>query len=79
MKFLADMGVSPLTVKALSQQGYNAIHISEEGLFSLPDSLIMLKAKDEGRIILTFDLDFGELLAFSNVPMSIAVVVINIF
>lgn len=66
MKFLADMGVSPLTVKALSQQGYDAIHLSEEGLFYLPDSLIMSKAKDEGRIILTFDLDFGELLAFSR-------------
>lgn len=26
----------------------------------------MSKAKDEGRIILTFDLDFGELLAFSS-------------
>ena len=35
MKFLADMGVSPLTVKALSQQGYDAIHLSEEGLFYL--------------------------------------------
>lgn len=66
MKFLADMGVSPLTVKVLSQQGYDAIHLSEEGLFYLSDSLIMSKAKDEGRIILTFDLDFGELLAFSG-------------
>ncbi|BAQ61156.1 hypothetical protein GM3708_1562 [Geminocystis sp. NIES-3708] len=45
MKFLADMGVSPLTVKALSQQGYYAIHLSEEGLFYLPDSLIMSKQR----------------------------------
>ena len=27
MKFLADMGVSPLTVQALRQQGYDAVHL----------------------------------------------------
>ena len=32
MRFLADMGVSPLTVKALCDQGYNAIHLCEQGL-----------------------------------------------
>ncbi|CAD5925990.1 DUF5615 family PIN-like protein [Planktothrix agardhii] len=32
MKFLADMGVSPLTVKVLRQQGYDAVHLSEQGL-----------------------------------------------
>lgn len=66
MKFLADMGVSPLTVNALLTQGYDAIHLSEEGLFYLADSLIISKAKAENRVILTFDLDFGELLAFSG-------------
>lgn len=34
MKFLADMGVSPLTVKRLKEEGYDAVHLSEEGLIS---------------------------------------------
>jgi len=50
----------------LRNDGYDAIHLRDEGLQTLPDDNIILKAKDEGRIILTFDLDFGELLAFSG-------------
>jgi predicted nuclease of predicted toxin-antitoxin system len=66
MKFLTDIGVSPSTVKNLQDQGYDAIHLFDQGLERLPDPLIMAKAKSENRIILTFDLDFGELLAFSG-------------
>jgi len=66
MKFLADMGVSPVTVLELRQQGYNAVHLNEQGLERLPDSKILEKARQEQRIVLTFDLDFGELLAISS-------------
>jgi predicted nuclease of predicted toxin-antitoxin system len=65
MRFLADMGVSPLTVEALRQNGYEAVHLIEEGLERLPDPAILQKAKQEERIVLTFDLDFGDLLAAS--------------
>ena len=44
MKFLADMGVSPLTVKKLQEDGYDALHLSEQGLMRMPDNLIMEKA-----------------------------------
>ena len=66
MKFLGDMGVSKTVINTLRNDGYDAIHLRDEGLQTLPDDNIILKAKDEGRIILTFDLDFGELLAFSG-------------
>lgn len=65
MKFLADMGVSPLTVQALRQRGYDAVHLMDERLERLPDPQIMVKAMQEKRIVLTFDLDFGDLLAAS--------------
>jgi len=65
MKFLADMGVSPQTVEALKDRGYDAIHISEEGLFRMRDAEILEKASQEDRIVLTFDLDFADLLAAS--------------
>ena len=70
MKFLADMGVSPLTVKKLRDNGYDAIHLSEKGLMRMPDRDILAKAQIESRIILTFDLDFTDLLASSqnNLP-----------
>lgn len=66
MNFLADMGISPRTVTWLKNQGYDAIHLNEEGLEKLPDEDILIKAKNEGRIILTVDLDFGALLAISK-------------
>ena len=61
MKLLADMGVSQTVVKSLREMGYDAKHLREEGLQCLPDPLIIEKAKIECRVILTFDLDFGDL------------------
>jgi predicted nuclease of predicted toxin-antitoxin system len=63
MKFLADMGVSKSTVQALRDNGHDAVHLNEEGLHRLLDSQILEKGRQEGRVVLTFDLDFGELLA----------------
>jgi predicted nuclease of predicted toxin-antitoxin system len=63
VKFLADMGVSMTTVSALRQAGHDVVHLREEGLITLPDEGILNKANQEQRVILTFDLDFGELLA----------------
>lgn len=38
----------------------------QQGLEKLPDEDILIKAKNESRIILTVDLDLGELLAISK-------------
>jgi len=57
------MGVSISTVLALRQHGHEAVHLCEENLGRLPDSAIMEKAGQEGRVVLTFDLDFGDILA----------------
>ncbi len=69
MKLLADMGVSQTVVKALCQTGYDAKHLRDEGLQCLPDPLIIEKAKLEDRAILTFDLDFGDLMAASKADL----------
>jgi predicted nuclease of predicted toxin-antitoxin system len=63
MKFLADMGIARSTVGALRDAGHDAVHLREQGLQRLADLKILDKARDEGRVVLTFDLDFGELLA----------------
>lgn len=66
MKFLADMGISPVTVHFLRDQGYDAVHLSDSRLHRLPDPEIIEKARNENRIILTHDLDFGLLMASSK-------------
>lgn len=63
MKFLANMGISPDTVRFLRDLGYEAVHLHEEGLDRLPDPDVLHKARREGYVLLTSDLDFGELLA----------------
>ncbi len=70
MRFLADMGISPRTVNLLKTSGHDAVHLIEEGLERLSDDLILIKAREERRILLTLDLDFGYLLAVSktNLP-----------
>jgi predicted nuclease of predicted toxin-antitoxin system len=66
MLFLADMGVAPKVVAWLKQQGHDVWHLSDRGLERLPDPEIFQRAAEEGRIVLTFDLDFGEILALSG-------------
>lgn len=56
MHFLADMG----------QQGHDARHLRDEGLHRLANGEIFNKAATEERIVITFDLDFGEIVALSR-------------
>ena len=66
MKFLADMGVSLVTVEALRGAGQDATHLREQGLQRMDDGDIFAKAGREGRIVLTFDLDFSSIAARSG-------------
>ena len=66
MKFLADMGVAQRIVKWLRSEGHDAIHLREDRLHRLPNGAIFEKAYAESRVILTFDLDFGEIVALSG-------------
>lgn len=63
MRFLADMGVSQRVVEWLRLAGHDASHLRDEGLQKLPNGEIFQKAGREQRIVLTFDLDFGEIVA----------------
>lgn len=66
MRFLADMGISQSTVNWLRDNGYEAVHLKEEGLQRISDGEIVAKAMKEGRVILTCDLDFGDIMAASS-------------
>jgi len=66
MKFLADMGISPRSAAFLRGLGHDAIHLHDAGLDRPSDASILIKALDEGRVILTHDLDFGDLMAASE-------------
>ncbi|MCC6145406.1 MAG: DUF5615 family PIN-like protein [Candidatus Hydrogenedentes bacterium] len=62
MRFLGDMGISRSTIAALRALGHDATHLYEQGLERMQDWDVLTKAREEGRVLLTADLDFGELL-----------------
>lgn len=61
MRFLADMGVAGGVVEWLRANEHDAVHLRERGLARLPDEQVLELAFAESRILLTFDLDFGEM------------------
>lgn len=63
MRFLADAGVSPKTVEFLKQLGHEAIHVRALGMQRAPDSDVVDRARADSSVIVTFDLDFGDVLA----------------
>ncbi len=65
MRFLVDMNVSPKIAAVLRQEGHDAIHLSELGLGDADDVDVFARAAAESRIVVTFDLDFGEIVAAS--------------
>jgi predicted nuclease of predicted toxin-antitoxin system len=60
------MGVDVRVVRWLRQEGHDAKHLRDEGLHRLPNGEIFAKAIAEDRVVLTFDLDFGEIAALTE-------------
>lgn len=74
MKFLLDMGLAPATAAFLRRLGHEAVHLHDEGLDELADPQILERARREGFILLTHDLDFPELVAASQAVLPSLVV-----
>ena len=74
MRFLADAGISPGTVEFLRRRGHDAVHVRELTMQRADDRLIAERARSERRILLTFDLDFGAILAVGVVDRPSAVI-----
>ena len=63
MRFLADAGLSPLTVEFLVQLGHEAVHVRTLGMQRASDREVVERARADSSVVLTFDLDFGDVLA----------------
>ncbi len=57
MRFLADAGVSPKTVDFLKQLGHEAVHVRTLGLERAADSDLVARAREDSRVVVTFDLE----------------------
>lgn len=66
MKFLLNVNIPPSLCELLDNQGHTSRHISLVGKATAKDTEIIEIAKENNETIITHDLDYGSLLAFSN-------------
>ena len=70
MKFLVDMALSPKTVQFLIDNGHEAVRVNQVipkfADIPIEDEAIFNYAIENNMFIITFDLDFGEILAFTK-------------
>ena len=66
MKFLVDESLSTRVARLLAASGHDAVHVDDLDLLGALDSSVMAAAQDAGRVLVSADTDFGELLALGS-------------
>jgi predicted nuclease of predicted toxin-antitoxin system len=70
VKLLLDENLSPLHARTLHELGHDAVSVVELGLSGANDSVVRASAIQAGRILVTLDADFANVLRYppSNSP-----------
>jgi predicted nuclease of predicted toxin-antitoxin system len=66
MRFLLDENVSYRVCPHLKAAGHDAVHVAEIGLTSADDQVIVGRARDQDRVLVSCDHDFVQLLFASG-------------
>ena len=77
MRFLANENVPRSAVEALRADGHDVSWIRTDAL-GLTDEAVLARARADGRVLLTFDKDFGELVLKRGASASYGVVLFRI-
>ena len=63
MRFLIDNALPPRLADLLLAAGYDAVHVRAYGMHAATDEVILARALDEDRIVVSADSDFSAILA----------------
>jgi predicted nuclease of predicted toxin-antitoxin system len=66
VKFLVDQNRSPRLAELLREAGHDAVHTFELGFERAEDDELVTLAREQGRVVISGDTDFGALLALAN-------------
>ena len=74
MRFLIDMALSPKTVKFLQELGHEAVRANELGMAKSKDRKLLEHAAANDMVVITADLDFGDILAYTKYKKPSAII-----
>jgi predicted nuclease of predicted toxin-antitoxin system len=66
VRFLLDENLSHRVCSHLQEAGHDAVHVTDIGLDSALDETVMERARDEGRVLVSCDKDFVQMLFASG-------------
>lgn len=67
-KWLTDENIHPEVVRFLEEQGHDVLDVKREGLAGSSDRTLIQRARNEERVIVTHDRDFGRLVFVQEEP-----------
>ena len=62
LRFIVDQGMSPTIADELRRAGYDAVHTHWVGFAAASDTEIVECAIEEGRVIITQDVDYSDIM-----------------
>jgi predicted nuclease of predicted toxin-antitoxin system len=68
MRFLLDENVSHRICPHLKAAGHDAVHVTEIGLTSADDQVVLGRARDQDRVLVSCDHDFVQLFSPREIP-----------
>ncbi len=66
MRFLLNMNIPPALGPVLTSEGHAWRHVKDLGMSRASDAAILAEAVSRAECVITHDLDYGQLLAFSG-------------
>jgi len=77
LKLLADENCPRALVIRLRERGHDVVWIREVSP-GAPDDAVLLRARSENRVLLTFDKDFGEIAFRVGLPPTSGVILLRV-